>query len=169
MPLRRIPDDSPSAWSRAPPDPPAISLLGSQPRSSSSLAHMAHRRPLRPHPWSPRCKAERGGCMGARRGRGHHRRFLGDLFLERKRLEIRMMGENISGRVATQSGIPTPGSASSSNRHVHVLDQPHIPLSPSPETLFLRICTLRLLSTLSPSSRPRPLNLSRYGALPSTA
>lgn len=99
MPLRRIPDDSLSAWSRALPDPPAISLLGNQPRSSSSLAHMAHRRPLRPHPWSRRCKAESGGCMGARRSRGHHRRLLGDLFLERKRLEIRMLGENISDRV----------------------------------------------------------------------
>lgn len=47
--------------------------------------------------------------MGARRGRGTSSRILGDLFLERKRLEVRM-GENISDRVGDIERNPHSGS-----------------------------------------------------------
>lgn len=91
---------------------------------------------------------------GSQKRPGHHRRLLGDLFLERKRLEIRMMGENISGRVATQSGIRTPGRASSSNRHIHVLNQS----SQSALTLAADfpspLCTLAAFAHPSLASRP---------------
>lgn len=78
-------------------------------RSSSSLAHMAHRKPLRRQPWSP-CKAERGDRMGARRdlvtpgssrNRGRH--------LLQERLEFRMMGEIIPERVGDIEPNPHAG------------------------------------------------------------
>lgn len=47
---------------------------------------------------------------GSQKRPGHHRRLLGDLFLERKRLEIRMMGENISDRVGDIERNPHSGS-----------------------------------------------------------
>lgn len=168
MPLCRIPDDSLSAWSRVPPDPHAISLLGvgrvhphhSRTWRIAGLSVRIHGRPV--------AKPTVAAVWGPEKP-GHHRRLLGDLFLERKRLEIRMMGENISGRwrhraesalrVARQ--VRTDIFTSSTSLHT--------PLSPSPQTFLLRFALLRPLRTPSPISRPRSLNLSRYGLLPSIA
>lgn len=79
-----------------------------RPRSSSSLAHMAQASPsasmvapLQSRQWR---------LSGSQKRPGHHRRLLGDLFSERKRLEIRMMGENISDRVGDIERNPHSGS-----------------------------------------------------------
>lgn len=71
---------------------------------------------------------------GSQKRPGHHRRLLGDLFLERKRLEIRMMGESISDRVGDRAE-----SALRVARQVRTdiftsSTSLHTPLSPSPQT-----------------------------------
>lgn len=91
------------------PTPPAISLLGSAAFILITRAHGASQAspsasmvpPLQSRQWR---------LSGSQKRPGHHRRLLGDLFLERKRLEIRMMGENISERVGDIEPNPHSGS-----------------------------------------------------------
>lgn len=55
-------------------------------------------------------QSRKARLYGSQKRPGHHRRLLGDLFLERKRLEITMMGENIPDRVGDTERNPHSGS-----------------------------------------------------------
>lgn len=94
---------------------------------------------------------------GSQKRLGHHRRLLGDLFLERLRLEIGMMGENISIRVDDIERNPHSGSRDTFEQ-TNSRPRPVFTLRSHPRRrlFLLRFALLRPCAPLLPPAGPAP-------------